>query len=133
VNLPYGHGFIRYYKLGIIDGSGNPAPMLLAGYYQLCGLLAQAFPERPSYPRKEKGNVLVLCRGGRSRSVIIASLYLHLVCSDRYPTLEKAIAVVSEQRGLPLTSRPFRPKPVLRKAALWAAAMAVKITSDLPE
>ena len=129
-NLPYGPGFIRYYKLGIIDGPGNPTPMLLAGYYQLAGLLEQNFPTRASYPRREQGNVLILCRGGRSRSVTLAALYLHQIWKERFPTLAEAITFVSEKRGLPEASRPFRPKPVLREAAQWAAEAVELLTPN---
>lgn len=131
--LPYGPGFVRYYKLGIIDGPGNPAPMMLAGYYQLAGLLAQTFPDKPSYPRRETGNVLVLCRGGRSRSVMLTSLYLHLARADRYPTLDAAIDHVCEARGIPPETRYKRPKPDLRAAARWAADMARMIAPHIPD
>ncbi|MBL8807935.1 MAG: hypothetical protein JNN22_13905, partial [Rhodospirillales bacterium] len=61
--LAAGTGPVRTYKLGLIDGPGNPATMLMAGYYLMSGALRQEFPEKPSYPRRERGNVLVHCRG----------------------------------------------------------------------
>jgi len=131
--LPYGPGFVRYYKLGIIDGPGNPATMMLAGYYQLAGLLEQIFPERPTYPRRETGNVLVLCRGGRSRSVALTSLYLHLAWTNRYPTLESAIDHVFTARGLHPETRYKRPKQELVAAARWAAHMVRLITPHVPD
>lgn len=130
--LPCGAGFVRYYKLGIVDGPGNPASMMLAGYYQLAGLLAQTFPDKPSYPRREKGNVLVLCRGGRSRSVTLAALFLHLERPERYPTLESALEHVSRARGLPAEGRADVPKPALIEAARWAAATARLIGRQAP-
>ena len=131
--LPYGPGFVRYYKLGIIDGPGNPAPMLLAGYYQLAGLLQQRFPDRATYPRRESGNILVNCRGGRSRSVALAALYLHLEWAERYPTLESAIEHVRTARGLSPKTRYKRPKPVLLESAYWAADMVKIIAPHIPD
>lgn len=132
MSLPYGPGFVRYYKLGIIDGPGNPVPMMLAGYYQLAGLLQQTFPDRATYPRRETGNVLVNCRGGRSRSVALAALYLHLIWSERYPTLDSAIDHVRAARGLSPETRYKRPKPVLVESARWAADMVKKIAPHMP-
>lgn len=130
--LPWGTGFVRYYKLGIVDGPGNPVPMMLAGYYQLCGLLAQKMPEKPSYPRREQGNLLVNCRAGRSRSVTLVALYLHLQEPARFPTMEAAIAHICALRGIPDALRYKTPKPVLIDAALWAAKMARMIEPHLP-
>ena len=42
--VSYGFGDIRYYKLGLIDGPGNPETMVLAGYYLLKGALEQRLP-----------------------------------------------------------------------------------------
>ena len=77
--IDYGYGDIRYYKLGLIDGPGNPETMFVAGYYLLRGALDQVLPERHTYPRRERGNVLVNCRGGRSRSVALTALLTHKV------------------------------------------------------
>ena len=74
--------------------------MMLGGYYILYGALHQTLPEKQSYPRREKGNVLVHCRGGRSRSVALVALYLHLQNPVQYPELETAIAEVREKREL---------------------------------
>lgn len=130
--LPWGPGYVRYYKLGIIDGPGNPAPMLLAGYYQLKGLLAQTFPDKPSYPHRDPGNVLVICRAGRSRSVTLSSLYLHLERPDRYPTLDSALDHVATMRGLTPDIRHLTPKPILIEAAHWSAQMAKMIAPHHP-
>ena len=66
-----GHAPIRSYKIGLIDGHGNPGRMMLAGYYILDGALKQVMPDRSSYPNRARGHVLVHCRGGRSRSVAL--------------------------------------------------------------
>ena len=69
----YGIGAVRYYKLGLIDGPGNPETMMLAGFYLLRGAFEQQLPEKATYPRRVRGNVLVNCRGGRSRSVALVT------------------------------------------------------------
>ena len=89
----------RVFKLGLVDGE-NPSGMMLGGYYILHGALHQTLPEKQSYPRREQGNVLVHCRGGRSRSIALVALYLHLQDPIRFPELENAIAVVREKREL---------------------------------
>ena len=125
--LPWGRGYVRYYKLGLVDGPGNPMPMILAGYYQLAGLIEQQFPDKPSYPMRERGNVLVNCRAGRSRSVTLVGLYLHLQMPERFPTLAEAIDFVAAKRGLAENIRHKTPKPVLIGAAEWAAEMVKMI------
>ena len=130
--LPFGWGPVRYYKLGIIDGPGNPAPMILAGYYQLKGLIDQVLPQKKSYPWDGVGNILVNCRGGRSRSVTIVALFLHLECPELYPTLDAAIDHVRVARQLDPVEWPQAPKPVLVDAARWAADMVRLVTPHLP-
>ncbi len=126
-NQDFGRGPIRYYKLGLIDGPGNPAEMLLAGYLQLRGLMRQQMPDTASYPWPGSGHVLVNCRGGRSRSVILVSLFLHLERPERFPTLAAAIDHVRQMRQLEPIEWPSAPKPVLIEAALWAAQVAESI------
>lgn len=123
-NQSFGRAQVRYYKLGLIDGPGNPAEMLLAGYLQLSGLMRQQMPEKVTYPWPNGGHVLVNCRGGRSRSVILVSLFLHLERSDTYPTLAAAIDHVRQMRQLDPVEWPSAPKPILIDAALWAARAA---------
>lgn len=118
----YGPGEIRYYKIGLIDGSGNPDTQMLAAYYILKAALEQVLPEKPSYPRREHGSVLINCRGGRSRSVVVVSLFLHSTLPQEFPTLESAVAFVRTQRSLPETEWHRAPKPVLIEAARQAAA-----------
>lgn len=118
-----GPGFLRYYKLGLVDGPGNADTMFVAGYYLLRGALGQTFPDKPSYPRREKGNVLVNCRAGRSRSVSLVALFLHLEMPELYPTLASAIAHVREARQLHPDEWFETPKPVLIHAIERAADM----------
>ncbi len=98
--LAVGSGAIRTYKVGLVDGTGNPHHMLLAGYYLLDGAFNQVLPEKDSYPNRERGNVLLHCRAGRSRSVAIAALYMHRKQRKQYPTLQAAIDVIRERREL---------------------------------
>ena len=90
----------RVFKLGLVDGE-NPPGMMLGGYCILHGALHQTMPQKESYPSQARGNVLVHCREGRSRSVALAALYLHLQDPTRFPELEDAVAVVRAKRGLP--------------------------------
>lgn len=117
----YGMGAVRYYKLGLIDGDGNPETMMLAGFYMLRGALLQTLPDRPTYPLRERGNVLVNCRGGRSRSVALVSLFLHVEMPDRYPTLDAALDHVRDKRELRRDEWFETPKPMLVEAACRAA------------
>lgn len=117
----YGPGEIRYYKIGLIDGGGNPDTQMLAAHYILKAALEQVLPEKPSYPRRERGSVLINCRGGRSRSVVVVSLFLHITLPQQFPSLESAIAFVRKQRSLPENEWYKAPKPVLVDAALRTA------------
>lgn len=121
--LTSGPGLLRYYKLGLVDDTGNSDTMLLSGYYLLRGALDQQFPERVSYPHRDKGNVLVNCRAGRSRSVVLVSLFLHLEMPETYPTLAAAIAHVRMKRELHPDEWHETPKPQLIRAAEQAAGM----------
>ncbi|CUX51658.1 Dual specificity protein phosphatase [Agrobacterium deltaense Zutra 3/1] len=121
----YGPGEIRYYKIGLIDGSGNPDTQMVAAHYILRAALEQILPDKPSYPRRERGNVLINCRGGRSRSVAVVALFLHLTLPMEFPTLDDAIDFVRLKRELPENEWYKAPKPVLadaaRRAAGWIA------------
>ena len=112
---------VRTYKIGMVDGAGNPEKLILAGYYILEGALEQTWPEKPSYPRRERGNILVHCRGGRSRSVAVVALYLHQNHPETYPTLYDAIRVIRERRELRPDEWHETPKPMLTEAALRAS------------
>ena len=124
-----GHAPFRVYKLGLVDGD-NPAGMMLGGYCILRGALHQTMPEKESYPRQVHGNVLVHCREGRSRSVALAALYLHLRDPARFPELQDAIAVVREKRGLPSEEWSEVPKQEVIDAAA-EAARAIRSLRDL--
>jgi len=126
----YGAAPIRYYKLGIVDGPGNPDTMMLAGYYQLRGALDQVLPERPSYPTRARGNVLVNCRAGRSRSVVLASLFLHLHIPAQFPRLDDALDYVREKRELRPDEWHETPKPMLIAAAQRTAHWVHLVESD---
>lgn len=117
----YGPGEIRYYKIGLIDGAGNPDTQMVAAHYILRAALEQVLPDKPSYPRRERGSVLINCRGGRSRSVAVVSLFLHLTLPSEFPTLKHAIAFVRLRRELPVDEYYKAPKPVLAEAAERAA------------
>ena len=117
-----GHAPVRSYKIGLIDGPGNPSRMMLAGYYILDGALKQVLPERISYPNRKRGHVLVHCRGGRSRSIALAALFLHRAQNDQFPTLDAAIDHVRKMRGVPEDEWYKAPKPMLIEAARQASA-----------
>lgn len=131
--LAFGWSPVRYYKLGIVDGPGNPHPMMLAGYYQLRSLIDQELPNKPSYPWKETGNILINCRGGRSRSVTLTALLLHLDEPETYPSLEDAIDHIREARQLIKEEWPEAPKQILVDAAHWAAEQVKRLQPYLPK
>lgn len=126
----FGHAPVRYHKIGLVDGPGNPPSMLLAGYLQLKGLIYQTMPDRSGYLPNTVGHVLVNCRGGRSRSVIIGALFLHLEFPDRYSTLNCAVEHVRRSRKLELAEHPYAPHPALIEAAQWAVDMMRRIQND---
>ncbi len=119
----------RVFKLGLVDGE-NPPGMMLGGYCILHGALHQTLPHKESYPPQVWGNVLVHCREGRSRSVALAALYLHLQDPTRYPELRNAIALVREKRGLPAEEWFETPKQDLVDAAA-KAARAIRSLRDI--
>ncbi len=131
--LIQGPGRFRYYKIGMIDGPGNPHEQMLAAYFILRAALDQVMPDKPSYPLREKGNVLVHCRGGRSRSVTLVSLFLHLELPNRYPTLESAVAHVRQERQLHPDEWFETPKPELFDAARIAARQIKQLLQEAPD
>jgi hypothetical protein len=128
--VSYGFGDIRYYKLGLIDGPGNPETMVLAGYYLLKGALEQRLPEKPTYPYRDKGNVLVNCRGGRSRSVTLVALFLSIAEPGRFPSFDAALQHVREKRELRPDEWFETPKPMLLDAARRASAWIGMIEAE---
>ncbi|MCC6304538.1 MAG: protein phosphatase [Rhodobacteraceae bacterium] len=131
-SLPWGQGALRYYKLGLVDGAGNAATMMLAGYYLLRGALSQILPGRASYRLPARGNILVNCRGGRSRSVALVALLLHHLRPDRYPSLDAALLHVRTRRELRPDEWHTAPKPVLVEAARQASAWIDRIGHEDP-
>lgn len=118
--LRHGSGSVRYYKLGLIDGEGNAPEMLHAGYLLMRAALLQQIPDKASYRNRERGNILVNCRGGRSRSVALVALFLHLECPQQFPTLDAAIALIRDKRELHPDEWSETPKPSLTRLAEWA-------------
>ncbi|MGU3401595.1 dual specificity protein phosphatase family protein [Brucellaceae bacterium D45D] len=90
LDLPDGTA-IRRTQIGLIDGHGNHPMHLAAAVMALYGVLDQESPGKPHYPAHRRGNVLVNCRGGRSRSLTVLALYLHWTDEARFPTLDEAI------------------------------------------
>ncbi|OCP08369.1 MULTISPECIES: dual specificity protein phosphatase [unclassified Ensifer] len=117
-----GYADIRYYKLGMIDGDGSPDTMMLGAYYILDGALRQRMPKRATYPFTDGGNVLVNCRGGRSRSVSLVALFLHKQQPHLFPTLDAAVSHIREHRELRPDEWFETPKPMLYEAAHRASA-----------
>lgn len=115
--LSHGSGPVRYYKLGLVDGEGNAPEMLHAGYQLMRSALLQQIPDKASYPVRKRGNILVNCRGGRSRSVALVALFMHLECPARFPTLEAAIDLIRDRRQLQPDEWYETPKPSLIRLA----------------
>ena len=130
----FGPAEIRYYKIGLIDGAGNPASQLIAAYFTVEAALQQILPQKITYPCRKRGNVLINCRGGRSRSVIVMALFLHINAKDQFPDLDDAIAYVREKREISPDEWFKAPKPILVEAARWAAKHIMDIkTQPMPE
>ncbi len=98
LELPDGSS-VRRAKVGLIDGAGNTAAHMAAAVLALEGLVSQASPGKPHYPPHRAGHVLVHCRGGRSRSVAVLALYLHLKQPGIHPDLDETIAEIRRLRG----------------------------------
>ena len=67
---------VRRAKIVRIDGPGNHPHHVAASALAIDGMLAQTAPGKPGYPAHRAGALLVHCRGGRSRSVAVAALWL---------------------------------------------------------
>ncbi|MCT9843141.1 inositol monophosphatase [Leclercia adecarboxylata ATCC 23216 = NBRC 102595] len=113
----HGAGPVRYYKLGLVDGEGNAPEMLHAGYQLMRSALLQQIPDKASYRNRKRGNILVNCRGGRSRSVALVALFMHLECPERFPTLDAAIDLIRDRRQLHPDEWYETPKPSLIRLA----------------
>jgi hypothetical protein len=132
-SVPYGHGGFRYYKIGLVDGHGNPATLMLAGYYILRSAMIQELPDKASYPHRKRGNILVNCRGGRSRSVALSALFLHHSMPETYPSLDSALDHVRRRRELRPDEWHTAPKKVLVDAARQASTWIDVIGHDEPQ
>ena len=102
-NRVFGYAPFRTAKIGMIDGAGNDPILMFVAVHMLHGMLHQNFPEKKSYPVRQPGNVLVHCRGGRSRSVAVAALYLNHMFPGRWPNLDELIDEIRHKRGIPLS------------------------------
>ncbi|MFC3073455.1 dual specificity protein phosphatase family protein [Shinella pollutisoli] len=100
---------VRRTQIGLIDGPGNVPQHLLAAVLALHGMAEQASPGKSHYPAHRSGNVLVHCRGGRSRSATVITLYLHLFHRAGFPTFDEALRHVRKIRGLDRT----QPQPAM--------------------
>ena len=96
----YGFAPVRSAKVGMIDGPGNSPAHLISACHLIDAMLHQNIPEKESYPIKRTGNILVHCRGGRSRSVAVSALYLHLKYPGRWPAFDEALQYVRDKRRL---------------------------------
>lgn len=119
---------MRRAKVGLIDGPGNRPAHLAAAVLTLEGLVTQASPGKPSYPAHRAGHVLVNCRGGRSRSVIVLALYLHLRAHQNFPTLDSAVRHIREARGNSPTY-PLPPMLELARAVLASGGLMALLQS----
>ena len=84
----------------MIDGPGNSPAHLISACHLIDAMLHQNIPEKKSYPIKRAGNILVHCRGGRSRSVAVSALYLHLKYPDRWSSFDEALQFVRDRRHI---------------------------------
>lgn len=91
---------VRRTQIGLIDGHGNTPLHLLSAVLALDGILHQDSPGKPHYPPHRRGNVLVHCRGGRSRSLIVLAIYLFWRHRDEFPSLDAAINHIRDLREL---------------------------------
>ncbi|AMM84540.1 protein phosphatase [Martelella sp. AD-3] len=91
---------VRRYQLGMIDGAGNSPHLLAAAVHTVEGLMRGYVPAKPHYPKHRKGHVLVHCRGGRSRSVVLIALWLSAFAGDSFDGFDAALAHLRALRGL---------------------------------
>lgn len=107
---------VRRTHIGLIDGPGNIPQHVLGAVLVLQGILNQQSPGKAHYPPHRAGNVLVHCRGGRSRSASVIALYLHLDWPERFPIFDDALSHVRSCRGLDETQPQAAMLDLCRKA-----------------
>lgn len=107
---------IRRYQIGLIDGAGNDPHLLAAAVLTLEGLMNGYVPAKPHYPQHRKGNILIHCRGGRSRSVTVLALWLARQLPQQFTNFDAAVAFLRQLRGLSHT-HPLPPMLQLAAAA----------------
>ncbi|RMC31572.1 protein phosphatase [Paracoccus alkanivorans] len=91
---------LRRYQIGLLDGPGNALQLFEAAIRLIDGLAATYTEGKPHYPPHRPGGLLVHCRGGRSRSVAVLALWLHLRRCRDFPDLDAALAYLRDLRGL---------------------------------
>ena len=96
----FGFAPVSSAHVGMIDGPGNSPAHLISACYLIEAMLHQKLPEKQTYPIKRAGNILVHCRGGRSRSVAVSALYLHLNHPRRWSTIDEALQYVRDKRRI---------------------------------
>ena len=94
---------IRRYQIGMIDGPGNSPHLLAASVMTLQGLMQGYIKGKPHYPPHHCGNILIHCRGGRSRSVTVLALWMAAFCPDRFASFIDALTFIRYARNLPQT------------------------------
>ena len=112
---------LRRMQIGMIDAEGNDPHMLMAAVLALHAAIETYMPGKPHYPVHKNGNILVHCRGDRSRSLTVIALYLHLRQPERFSTLKSSIEHVRSCRGCGSE----HPAP-----GMWA--LAEQVLLDLP-
>ncbi|TYC61730.1 dual specificity protein phosphatase family protein [Rhodobacterales bacterium] len=91
---------VRRYQIGMIDGAGNSPYLMAAAVHAVEGLMRGYVPAKPHYPKHRKGNILVHCRGGRSRSVALIALWLATFAEEGFGGFEAALVHLRTLRGL---------------------------------
>ena len=106
------HYFNMYYqlaKVGLIDGYGNNTSTMVAALYMADQLFT--FPPHTPQPKLEnnyvpfnRGNLLIHCWDGGSRSITIAALYLYYKFGvqykkEKFQTFEDAYTYVINKRA----------------------------------
>lgn len=91
---------VRRAKIGLIDGPGNEPAHFVAAVLAIEGMLAQAAPGKPSYGAHRPGALLIHCRGGRSRSVVVTAMWLARTDPQSWTGATGAVEFLRRQRGL---------------------------------